>query len=138
GPRGGPRGDLIVMLDVADDPRFVRDGSQLLYELPITVGQAVLGDEIEGPTVAGAARVRVPAGTQSGELLRLREQGLPELGGGRRGDQVVRVTVWVRERLTGEQERLYRSIRRVEDPAPERIGDRKGFWSRVKEAFGGG
>lgn len=138
GPRGGPRGDLIVMLEVAEDPRFSRDGSQLLYELPITVGQAVLGDEVEVPTVDGTARIRIPAGTQGGELLRLREQGLPELGGGRRGDQMVRVTVWIPDRLTSEQEKLYRALRKVEDAAPDRIEDRKGFWSRVKEAFGAG
>ena len=138
GPRGGPRGDLIVTLDVADDPRFVRDGAQLLYELPVTVGQTVLGDEVEVPTVDGSARLRIPPGTQSGELLWVREQGLPELGGGRRGDQIVRVTVWIPEHLTTEQERLYRAIRSVEDEAPERIVDRKGFWSRVKKAFGGG
>ena len=138
GPRGGPRGDLVVMLDVAEDPRFVRDGPQLLLELPITIGQAVLGDEVEVPTVESTIRVRIPAGTQSGELLRIREQGLPDLGGGRRGELLVRVTVWVPERLSAEQERLYRSIRAVEDTAPERIVDRKGFWSRVKEAFGGG
>jgi molecular chaperone DnaJ len=126
------------MLDVAEDPRFVRDGPQLLLELPITIGQAVLGDEVEVPTVESTTRVRIPAGTQSGELLRIREQGLPDLGGSRRGELLVRVTVWVPERLSAEQERLYRSIRAVEDTAPERIVDRKGFWSRVKEAFGGG
>ena len=138
GPRGGPRGDLVVMLDVTEDARFVRDGIQLLYELPITVGQAVLGDEVDVPTVEGTAPLRIPAGTQSGELLKLRELGLPELGGSRRGDQLVRVTVWIPEHLTAEQEQLYRSILKAEDPAPERIDGRKGFWSRVKEAFGSG
>ena len=137
GPRGGARGDLVVLLGVEDDPRFVRDGSELLYELPVTVGQAALGDKIEVPTVDGVARLRVPAGTQSGELLRLRGQGLPELGTTRRGDQVVRVVVWVPDRLSPEQERIYLQLKAVEDPAPERIADadRGGFWSRVKEAF---
>ena len=140
GPRGGARGDLVVLLEVEDDPRFVRDGSELLYELPVTVGQAALGDEIEVPTVDGVARLRVPAGTQSGELLRLRGQGLPELGTTRRGDQVVRVVVWVPDRLSPGQERIYRQLKAVEAPAPERIADadREGFWSRVKEAFRAG
>ena len=140
GPRGGPRGDLVVLLDVEDDQRFVRDGSELLYELPVTVGQAALGDEIEVPTVDGVARLRVPAGTQSGDLLRLRGQGLPELGTARRGDQVVRVVVWVPDRLSPEQEHIYLQLKAVEDPAPERIADadRGGFWSRVKEVFRAG
>jgi molecular chaperone DnaJ len=140
GPRGGARGDLVVLLEVGDDPRFVRDGGELLYELPVTVSQAALGDEIEVPTVDGVARLRVPAGTQNGELLRLRGQGLPELGTTRRGDQVVRVVVWVPDRLSPDQERIYRQLKAVEDPAPERIADadRGGFWSRVKEAFQAG
>lgn len=140
GPRGGPRGDLLVLLEVEDDPRFVRDGGELLYELPVTVGQAALGDEIEVPTVDGVARLRVPAGTQNGELLRVRGQGLPELGTARRGDQVVRVVVWVPDRLSPDQERIYRQLKAVEDPAPERIADadRGGFWSRVKETFRAG
>lgn len=140
GPRGGPRGDLVVMLEVEEDPRFAREGSQLLYEMPVTVGQAALGDEVTVPTVDGTARLKIPAGTQSGELLRVKGQGLPELGGTRRGDQLVRVLVWVPDRLTAEQERVYRQLKAVEDPAPERISeaDRKGFWSRVKEAFGAG
>jgi molecular chaperone DnaJ len=140
GPRGGARGDLVVLLEVEDEPGFFRDGSELLYELPVTASQAALGDEIDVPTVDGVARLRVPAGTQSGELLRLRGQGLPELGTTRRGDQVVRVVVWVPDRLSPEQEGIYRQLMVVEDPAPERIADadRGGFWSRVKEAFRAG
>ena len=138
GPRGGPRGDLVVLLEVEEDPRFVRDGAQLLFELPITVGQAALGDELEVPTVEGTTRVRVPAGTQNGAVIKVRGQGVPELGAQRRGDLLVRIAVWIPERLSLEQERLYRQLRAVEDPAPERIdADRKGFWSKVKEAFGG-
>ena len=140
GPRGGARGDLVVLLEVEDEPRFVRDGSKLLYELPVTVSQAALGDDVEVPTVEGVARLRVPAGTQSGELLRLRGQGLPDLGTTRRGDQVVRVVVWVPDQLSPEQEGIYQQLKGVEDPAPERIADadRGGFWSRVKEAFRAG
>jgi molecular chaperone DnaJ len=138
GPRGGPRGDLVVLLEVEDDPRFVRDGTQLLHELPVTVGQATLGDEIEVPTVEGSARLRVPPGTQNGAVLRVRGQGVPELGTQRRGDLLVRVAVWIPERLSGEQERIYRQLRAVEDVAPERIDAKgKGFWSKVKEALGG-
>lgn len=140
GPRGGPRGDLVVLLEVEEDARFVRDGSQLLYELPVTVGQAALGDEVEVPTVDGrdTTRVRVPPATQNGTVLRVRGQGVPDLGSTRRGDLLVRIAVWIPERLSAEQERLYRQLRAVEDEAPERIdADRKGFWSKVKEALGG-
>ena len=139
GPRGGPRGDVVVLLDIADDPRFVRDGADLVHELPVTFAQAALGDEVEVPTVGGSARVTVPAGVQSGTLLRLRGEGLPELQGRGRGDLLVRIVVWTPERLTDEQEEVLRRLREVEEAAPERIdrANRRGFWSKVKEAFTG-
>jgi molecular chaperone DnaJ len=140
GPRGGPRGDLIVLLEVEDDPRFVREGADLVHDRPVTFAQAALGCEIEVPTIDGTTLLTVPAGIQSGELLRLRELGLPELNGTVRGDQLVRIAVWTPDELTPEQEEALRRLREVESPAPDkvRVGSRKGFWSRVKEAFTGG
>jgi molecular chaperone DnaJ len=140
GPRGGPRGDLVVLLEVEDDARFVREGSSLVYELPITFSQAALGDEVDVPTIEGNARVTIPAGIQSGDLLRLKGLGLPELNGHVRGDQLLQVVVWTPDELTSEQEEVLRRLREVETPAPDKIRRRshKGFWSRVKEAFTGG
>jgi molecular chaperone DnaJ len=137
GPRGGPRGDVVVLLEVKADPRFVRDGANLVHELPVTFAQAALGAELRIPTVDGSAEVSIPAGIQSGVLLRLRGQGLPELDGGGTGDLLVRVLVWTPETLTKEQEEILSRLREVEDPAPDRIrsGSGQGFWSRVKEAF---
>jgi len=140
GPRGGPRGDLVVLLEVEDDPRFVREGSNLVHELPITFAQAALGTEVDVPTIDGTARVTVPSGLQSGEVLKLRGLGLPELNGTVRGDQLVRVLVWTPDDLTPEQEELFHRLRDVESPPPAEVrrGAHKGFWSRVKEAFTGG
>jgi molecular chaperone DnaJ len=140
GPRGGPRGDVVVLLEVQEDDRFVRDGQDLIVELPVTFAQAALGDEVEIPTVDGSARVTVPAGVQGGEMLRLRGLGLPDLDGRGRGDELVRILVWTPEDLTPEQEAALQQLKEVETPAPDRIGrrSRKGFWSRVKEAFTGG
>ncbi|NIP80932.1 MAG: molecular chaperone DnaJ, partial [Gemmatimonadetes bacterium] len=76
GRRGGPRGDVYVVLEVEEDERFVREGADLFYELPITYAQAVLGDRVEVPTVLGTAEIEIPAGTQSGTILRLRGEGL--------------------------------------------------------------
>jgi molecular chaperone DnaJ len=141
GPRGGPRGDVMVLLDVADDPRFRRRGDDLVTELPITFTQAALGDEVEIETVGGIARVTIPPGSQSGEALRLRGEGVPSLNGRGRGDLLVRLRVWVPTRLTREQEELLGRLREIEDAAPARLeeaGERKGFWTRVKEAFSAG
>lgn len=137
GPRGGPRGDIIVLLEVQEDPRFLRDGENLLYELPITFAQAALGAEVEVPTVEATARLTIPPGTQSGEVLRLRGQGLPGLHGRGKGDQLVRIRVWTPRKLSREQERILRELQEMEDAPPEDVGSsgERGFWSKVKEAF---
>ena len=137
GLRGGPRGDVLVLIEVEEDARFVRDGAHLRYNLPITYSQAALGDEVEVPTVGGTVRLTIPKGIQSGEVLRLRGRGLPELHGRGTGDQLVRIVVWTPERLTPEQEEAIRALRELEDPAPEQLdgGSGRSIWSRVKEAF---
>ncbi len=137
GPRGAPRGDIIVVLEVEDDPRFTREGADLIHDLVVTFTQAALGAEVEVPMVGGTARVKVPAGTQPGRMLRMRGKGLPQLRGGGRGDLIVRVHVWVPTELTPEQESALRQYAEVE-ASPPLAGDRdpeRGFWSRIKEAF---
>jgi molecular chaperone DnaJ len=138
GTRGGPRGDILVVMDVEEDPRFMRDGNDLIYELPITFTQAALGADVEVPTVAGTARVKIPAGIQSGKLLRLRGKGLPHLQGAGHGDLIVRVVVWTPTTLTPEQEALIKKLAKIETKAPEQLDEDegRGFWSRVREAFG--
>ena len=139
GPRGGPRGDIVVLLEVAEDERFTREGVDMVTEVPVTFSQAALGARVRVPTVeGGSAEIEVPPGVQSGEVVRVRGEGLPELNGNRHGDLLVRLAVWVPERLGAEQARLIRELREVEDPAPAKIDHdrRRGFWSRVKEALG--
>jgi molecular chaperone DnaJ len=80
GPRGGPRGDVLVILEVEEDRRFVRDGDDLIHLLPLSFSQAALGAEIEVPTVSGSERILAPAGVQSGDVITLRGRGLPRLG----------------------------------------------------------
>jgi molecular chaperone DnaJ len=138
GRRGGRRGDVYVVIEVEEDPRFHREGADVYYELPITYGQAVLGDKVEVPTVTGTAHVSIPRGTQSGTIIRLRERGLPRLQASGHGDQLVRLVVWIPTDLSPEQEKLIRQLRRVETAAPESMeGDRDagGFWTRVRQAF---
>ncbi len=138
GPRGGARGDVVVLLNVREDPRFERDGPNLTVEVPVTFATAALGGSVRAPTVEGETRVDVPAGVQSGEVIRVRGEGVPELDGRQRGDLFVRVAVWVPDRLNAEQERLLKALREVEDEAPRAIDPerRRGFWSRVREALG--
>jgi molecular chaperone DnaJ len=136
GARGGARGDILVILEVEDDPRFVREGADLIHVLALSFSQAALGTELEVPTVTASESVHIPAGTQSGDVLTLRGRGLPHLGGGARGDQHVRIQVWTPTELTDEQEALFRRLAEVEGSPPAPDGrHRSGFWNRVKEAF---
>ncbi|HEX6938028.1 MAG TPA: molecular chaperone DnaJ [Longimicrobiales bacterium] len=137
GARGAPRGDIIVVLEVEEDPRFVRDGADLILDFPITFTQAALGAEVEVPTVDGAAHLHIPAGTQPGRLLRLKGKGLPQLRGGGRGDLIVRIHVWVPTELSPEQASLLRRLAEIEDPPPggSAAEPERGFWSRLREAF---
>jgi molecular chaperone DnaJ len=136
GLRGGPRGDIQVVLEVEEDERFVRDGDDLIVELPISFSQAALGVEVEVPTVHGSDKLRIPAGVQSGQVLTLRGRGLPQLGNGVRGDQHIRVHVWTPTELSAEQEGLFRRLAEFEGtpPSPNTRSQRR-FWDKVKEAF---
>ena len=138
GPRGGPRGDILVVLEVKEDPRFIRDGDDLVFDLPVSFSQAALGAEMEVPTVHGTERVRVPAGVQNGNIIPLRGKGLPRLGGtGGRGDQYVRIHVWTPTELSPEQQELFRRLAETEGPVPGGA-DRPGgprIWERIKGAF---
>ena len=133
GPRNGPNGDLLVMLDIKDDDRFERQGDDLIFDLPLSFSQAALGGEHEVPTPYGDERLRIPAGTQPETVLRLRGRGLPVLGQEGKGDLLVRVHVWTPERLTDEQERLFQELAKLEGDPPKRS---PGFWSKLKEALG--
>jgi molecular chaperone DnaJ len=133
GPRNGPPGDLIVMLEVKDDERFERQGEDLLYYLPVSFSQAALGDSVTVPTPWGEERIHLPAGTQSGTILKLKGKGLPRLGRNGNGDLHVRVHLWTPERLNEEQKRLFQQLRQHEDEPPKRSS---GFWSKIKEALG--
>ncbi|MEX2583600.1 MAG: molecular chaperone DnaJ [Gemmatimonadota bacterium] len=137
GPRGGPRGDVLVVLEVDDDPRFIRDGDDLVHVLPVSFAQVALGDELEVPTVWGAEELGIPAGSQSGDVLTLRGKGLPHLGGGGRGDQHVRLQVWTPVHLTPEQEAVFARLREVEGDPPDTGDSRNSFWNRMREAFTG-
>jgi molecular chaperone DnaJ len=139
GSRGGSRGDVLVVMEVEEDPRFLREGADLLHELAVTFSQAALGAEIEVPLVTGSTTVRVAPGMQSGSVIRLKNKGLPHLRGGSRGDLIIRVTVWTPTNLTREQERVLRELQEIETAAPTdaRQSEDRGIWGKIKEAFGG-
>jgi molecular chaperone DnaJ len=133
GPRNGPHGDLLVMLDIKEDSRFERQGDDLIYDQPISFSQAALGCEVQVPTPYGEETVPVPSGIQPETVVRLKGRGLPVLGQNSKGDLLVRLHVWTPERLSEEQERLFRELAKLEGEPPKRS---PGFWSKLKEALG--
>ncbi len=133
GPRGGPPGDLQVLIEVKEDERFTRDGEDLYTLLPLSFSQAALGHATSVPSPWGDEPITIPAGTQSGTLLRVRGKGLPRLGGNGVGDLHVRVQVWTPKSLNDEQRRLFAELAEHEGEGPEKEG---GFWSKLKEALG--
>jgi molecular chaperone DnaJ len=133
GIAGGPPGDLYVVIRVAPHPLFVREGSDLICEVPIPFVQAALGAEIEVPTLEGKVVLRVAEGTQTGKLLRLRGKGLPTVSGGPRGDQLVRLFVEVPTRLTAPQRELLERF--AEETSTEVSPVTKGFLDKLRDLF---
>lgn len=134
GSRGGERGDIHVMFEVADDPRFERDGEDLYTEVLVNYPQLVFGGDVNAPTVSGSVVLSVPPGTQSGQVFHLRGRGLPRVNSSGTGDVHVRVQLWTPERLTEKEEQIIRELARVQKSVPVDRG--KSFWSRMRDALG--
>jgi len=133
GPDGRHRGDLYVDLAVRPHPFFTRQDVNVLCEVPLPFSLAALGGEIEVPTLEGKTSVKVPRGTQHGDILRLRGQGIPRLDGRGRGDQLVRIAIQVPTSMTREQEKALREYARHEELNPD--PQRKSFLDRLKGYF---
>jgi molecular chaperone DnaJ len=133
---GGPPGDLYVVLHVRQHAFFTREGNELYCALPLTFPQATLGAEVDVPVLDGVAQLKVPAGTQNGDVLRLRGKGMPGLHGRGRGDACYSVVVEVPRKLTGRQRELLEEFQRIssgEEQGPL-VG---GFLESLKKLFGG-
>ncbi len=129
GYRGGPTGDLYVVLDVGQHPLFVRDGSHIVCELPVTMVQAALGAKVDVPTLGGLVKMNIPAGTETGRLFRLRGKGVKGLRGGK-GDQIVRVTVETPKHLTKKQKDM---LKKFEESATNGSSLVSGFAEKIRE-----
>jgi molecular chaperone DnaJ len=110
GENGGPPGDLYVQIHVKEHPIFMREGSDLFCEVPISFVTAVLGGELEVPTLDGRVMLKVPAETQTGKLFRMRGKGVRSVRGGAPGDLICKVTVETPVNLSGQQKELLRQL----------------------------
>ena len=135
GPHNGVNGDLLVLIEEEPHPELTRDGNNLLYDLVISVPQAILGTEAEVPTVSGRVKVKIAPGTQSGKTLRLRGKGLPILNGYGNGDLLVNVNVWIPKKVTKEEEKLLQTLNASENFKPNPSDDDRSFFGRVRDYF---
>jgi molecular chaperone DnaJ len=134
GPNGGPAGDLYVVLHVREHELFAREGTDVVCEVPVSITQAALGGEIAVPTLDGPATVKVPPGTQSGTLFRLKGRGIPELNGYGRGDQIVRIAVETPRKLSVRQRELLEEFAKLAGEEVHPLS--KSFLDKVKSMLG--
>lgn len=133
GTQGGPNGDLYVLISVQEHAVFKRQDSEIICDAEITYAQAVLGIEIDIPTLEGSTKLKIPAGTESGKVFRLKNKGIQILGSQRRGDQHIRVQIEVPKRVSEEKRALLQQLMALE--AEEAKNSSRGFMDRVKDIF---
>jgi molecular chaperone DnaJ len=134
GSRGGPSGDLQVLINVKDHAVFERDGDSLICDIPISFPLAALGGTVEVPTLEGPHELRIPAGTQSQKVFTLKGKGLPRVRGIGRGHEYVRVTVWVPTHVSREEKDLLEQLSKFEDR--EQLKPGRGFLEKLKSLLG--
>jgi molecular chaperone DnaJ len=134
GPRGGPAGDVIVVITEKEHEHFTRSGDDIVYEVPISFSQAALGSKLNVPTLDGESELNIPAGTQSGKVFKFRNKGIKHLRGLGRGDQLIRVTVWTPTKLGPEEKKLFEQLARNEKINPPKSS--KSFFEKLKETLG--
>jgi molecular chaperone DnaJ len=135
-PSGGPPGDLYVVLEVKEHPFFERRNSDLYCTIPITFPQAALGTEIYVPTLDGEEAMKIPAGTQTGSIFRLKGKGLSSPNGGGKGDLYVNVRVAVPEKLTREQKKMVEELAATLEQDNRPAQRSSSFFDKVKDIFG--
>lgn len=140
GEMGGPPGDLYIVIHVKEHPLFIRQDDDIICEIPVSFSQAALGAELEVPTLEGTEKIRIPAGTQTGSVFKLKGKGIKHLRGYGRGDELVRVVVRTPTKLTSRQRELLEELAKLEEEASvseEGKKNKKGKKSRLSRWFNG-
>lgn len=135
GERGGAPGDLIILIEEEAHKELQRDGLNVAFELHISFPDAAFGTQVEVPTIDGRAKIKIPAGTQSGKIFRLKGKGFPDVNGYSKGDQLVHVNVWTPQNLTNEEKAMLEKLSDSPNFTPQPGKSEKSFFDRVKEVF---
>lgn len=138
GERGGPAGDLIILIEEEKHAELTRDGNDVQYVLSISFPDAVFGTQIEVPTIDGRAKIKIPPGTQSGKIFRLKGKGFPDINGYGKGDQLVLVKIWTPTELTEEERAAIETLRKSQskniEPGEEAKKE-KSFFDKISDFF---
>jgi len=135
GERGGPSGDLIVLIEEEQHKELHRDGLNVAYELHISFPDAVFGTQVEIPTIDGKAKIKIPAGTQAGKVFRLKGKGFPEVNGYAKGDQLIHVNIWTPQHLNAEEKAALEKMGQSASFHPKPEKNEKGFFDKMREFF---
>jgi len=135
GERGGYPGDLIIQIEEEAHDELQRDGLNVAYELHLSFPEAVFGTSVEVPTIDGKARIKIPAGTQSGKIFRLKGKGFPEVQGYAKGDQLVQVNVWTPQNVSSEEKAMLEKLMESANFKPQPNKNDKSFFDKLKEVF---
>jgi molecular chaperone DnaJ len=135
GERGGTPGDLIILIDEETHKELHRDGLNVAYDLYLSFTDAVFGVQVEVPTIDGRAKIKIPAGTQSGKIFRLKGKGFPAVNSYEKGDQLVHVNVWTPQQLTPEEKVMLEKLSSSQNFKPHPDKNEKNFFDRIKEMF---
>lgn len=136
GERGGPPGDLIILIEEEKHAELSRDGNDVQYVLSLSFPDAVFGAQIEVPTIDGKAKIKIPAGTQSGKIFRLKGKGFPDINGYGRGDQLVLVKIWTPQHLSDAERAAIESLKDSPNIQPgEEARKEKSFFEKIKDVF---
>lgn len=134
-PRGGINGDLLILVEEEEHPELKREGSHLIYNLHISIPDAVLGKQVEIPTIDSKAKIKVEPGTQSGKVLRLKGKGLPDVNSYGRGDLLVEINVYTPTSLSADEKKIMEQLQQSKNFQPNPGKREKGFFDRMKEYF---
>ncbi len=135
GERGGSPGDLIVLIEEEAHPHLHRDGLNVAFDLYISFPDAVFGTQIEVPTIDGRAKIKIPPGTQSGKIFRLKGKGFPHVNSYEKGDQLIQVNIWTPQQVDNEEKEMLETMQGSVNFTPKPEKNEKSFFDKVREMF---
>jgi molecular chaperone DnaJ len=136
GERGGPAGDLIILIEEEQHEDLHRDGLNVAFELYLSFTDAVFGTQVEVPTIDGKAKIKIPAGTHSGKIFRLKGKGFPSVNSYEKGDQLIHVNLWTPQNISSEEKTMLEKLGQSPNFQPKPDKNERGFFDKIREMFG--